>query len=90
MFKTKNQIKMRRIILFILFSSIIIAQSFGQSTEKKSINLDSTNIKGNDIIKESNTWSVGGGFSNFIMHGDLRSIGVADDSNYWNLEVIYM
>ncbi|OAD45282.1 OmpA family protein [Polaribacter atrinae] len=75
---------MRRIILFILFSSIIIAQSFGQSSEKKAINLDSTNIKGNDIIKEINTWSVGGGFSNFIMHGDLRSIGVDDDSNYWN------
>ncbi|QXP64198.1 MULTISPECIES: OmpA family protein [unclassified Polaribacter] len=75
---------MRRIILFILLSSTIIAQSFGQSTEKNIINTDSTEVKGKDIIKDNNTWAIGGGFSNFIMHGDLRSISVADDSNYWN------
>ncbi|WP_165733757.1 OmpA family protein [Polaribacter sp. 20A6] len=75
---------MRRIILFILLSSSIIAQSFGQSTEKNIINTDSTEVKGKDIIKDNNTWAIGGGFSNFIMHGDLRSIGTSDDTNYWN------
>ena len=75
---------MRRIILFILFSSSIIAQSFSQTTGKRAIYKDSTEVKGSDIVKESNTWAIGGGFSNFIMHGDLRSIGTSDDTNYWN------
>ncbi|MCL7765132.1 OmpA family protein [Polaribacter sp. Z014] len=75
---------MRRIILFILFSSFIIAQSFGQKNEKNIIYKDSTEVKGSDIIKENNTWAIAGGFSNFIMHGDLRSIGTSDDTNYWN------
>ncbi|WP_343330684.1 OmpA family protein [Polaribacter staleyi] len=75
---------MRRIYLFILFSTFIIAQSFSQSNDGKIIHKDSTDVKSTDIIKENNTWAIGGGFSNFIMHGDLRSIGVYDDSNYWN------
>ncbi|WP_158840716.1 OmpA family protein [Polaribacter sp. L3A8] len=75
---------MRRIYLFILFSTFIIAQSFSQSNDGKIIHKDSTEVKSTDIIKESNTWSIGGGFSNFIMHGDLRSIGTSDDKNYWN------
>ncbi|WP_340914353.1 OmpA family protein [Polaribacter butkevichii] len=73
-----------RNILFILFSTIIIAQSFGQSNDGKIIHKDSTDVKVTDVIKESNTWAIGGGFSNFIMHGDLRSIGTSDDTNYWN------
>ncbi|WP_088324458.1 hypothetical protein [Polaribacter tangerinus] len=35
-------------------------------------------------LKNTNTWAIGGGFSNFIMHGDLRSLGTADDKNYYN------
>ena len=73
-----------RNFLCILFSTFIIAQSFGQSNDEKTINKDSIEVKGKDIIKDNNTWAIGGGFSNFIMHGDLRSISVADDSNYWN------
>lgn len=84
MFKTENPIKMRRIILFILFSSFIIANTFGQSTGKKALYKDSTEVKAKDIIKDNNTWAIGGGLSNFIMHGDLRSIGTSDDTNYWN------
>ena len=45
---------------------------------------DSTDVKESDIVKDTNTWAIGGGFSNFIMHGDLRSIGTSDDKNYWN------
>ncbi|WP_299666216.1 OmpA family protein [uncultured Polaribacter sp.] len=35
-------------------------------------------------LENSNSWAVGAGFSNFIMHGDLRSIGTGDDTNYYN------
>lgn len=31
-----------------------------------------------------NSWAVGGGLSNFIMHGDLRSIGTGTQGNYFN------
>lgn len=34
--------------------------------------------------KGSNPWAVGAGFSNFIMHGDLRSIGTGNLGNFWN------
>ena len=36
------------------------------------------------LSQEKNTWAVGGGFSNFIMHGDLRSIGTGQLGNFWN------
>lgn len=35
--------------------------------------------------QEKNTWALGGGISNFIMHGDLRSIGTGEQGNFWNL-----
>jgi outer membrane protein OmpA-like peptidoglycan-associated protein len=35
-------------------------------------------------IEQSNSWAVGAGVSNFIMHGDLRSIGTGDLGNFWN------
>jgi OOP family OmpA-OmpF porin len=35
-------------------------------------------------LENSNSWALGGGVSNFIMHGDLRSIGTGDDTNYLN------
>ncbi len=44
-----------------------------QFTYKNSIN-----------FKNSNSWAVGGGFTNFIMHGDLRSIGTGTQGNFWN------
>jgi len=30
------------------------------------------------------TWAIGGGVSNLIMHGDLRSVGTGDLGNFWN------
>lgn len=69
---------MRRIFLFILFSSLIAAKSYGQFTTDEI-------TYGNRIdLENSNSWAIGGGFSNFIMHGDLRSIGTGDDTNYFN------
>ncbi len=42
-------------------------------------------IKNNkDELKDSNSWAVSAGFSNFIMHGDLRSIGTGNLGNFWN------
>lgn len=35
-------------------------------------------------LDNSNSWSVGGGFSNLIMHGDLRSVGTGDLGTYYN------
>lgn len=69
---------MRRIFLVVLFTTFLSVDAFGQFTTdeytyRKSINLDN-----------SNTWAVGAGFSNFIMHGDLRSIGTGELGNFWN------
>lgn len=69
---------MRRIFLLILFSTFLVAKSFSQFTTDEI-------TYGNRIdLENSNSWAVGGGFSNFIMHGDLRSIGTGDDTNYLN------
>ena len=69
---------MRRIFLLALFSTLLVAKSFGQFTTDEI-------TYGNRIdLENSNSWAVGGGFSNFIMHGDLRSIGTGDDTNYFN------
>lgn len=34
--------------------------------------------------QKSSSWAIGGGVSNFIMHGDLRSIGTGNQGNFWN------
>jgi outer membrane protein OmpA-like peptidoglycan-associated protein len=40
---------------------------------------------GNRIdLENDNSWAVGGGFSNFIMHGDLRSVGTGSLGNFYN------
>jgi outer membrane protein OmpA-like peptidoglycan-associated protein len=40
---------------------------------------------GNRIdLENSNSWAVGAGFSNFIMHGDLRSLGTNNLGNFYN------
>ena len=70
---------MRKILLLLtLLSTITIV---GQ------INLNGKNSKNNIqkvLLDDSNTWAVGGGVSNFIMHGDLRSIGTGNLGNFWN------
>ncbi|KGL58653.1 OmpA/MotB family outer membrane protein [Polaribacter sp. Hel1_85] len=61
--------------------SLIVAKSYSQFTTDEI-------TYGNRIdLENSNSWAVGGGFSNFIMHGDLRSIGSGDDTNYLNFGV---
>jgi outer membrane protein OmpA-like peptidoglycan-associated protein len=69
---------MRKVYLFIYFSIAIVAQTFGQFTT------DEITYGSNIDLENSNSWAVGAGFSNFIMHGDLRSIGTGDDTNYLN------
>jgi outer membrane protein OmpA-like peptidoglycan-associated protein len=56
----------------------MITLSFGQITKDSIINEKKIEIKSN------NTWAIGAGFSNFIMHGDLRSIGTGNLGNFWN------
>ncbi len=76
--RNKNYIKMRRIFLFVFFSAFLVSNTFGQFTTDEI-------TYGNRIdLENSNSWAIGGGLSNFIMHGDLRSIGTSDDTNYWN------
>ena len=69
-------------ITLICFSSILyVTSSYCQFTTDQI-------TYGNRIdLENSNSWAVGGGFSNFIMHGDMRSIGTSDDTNYWNFGV---
>jgi outer membrane protein OmpA-like peptidoglycan-associated protein len=69
---------MRRVFLVVFFTTLLSFDANSQFTTdeytyRKSINLDN-----------SNTWAIGGGFSNFIMHGDLRSIGTGELGNFWN------
>lgn len=40
--------------------------------------------KANMTDENYNSWAVGGGLSNFIMHGDLRSIGTGTQGNFFN------
>jgi len=69
---------MRRILFTILLTTLFSINSYSQFTTDEIIYTKSINIK------NSNSWAVGGGFSNFIMHGDLRSIGTGNLGNYWN------
>lgn len=72
---------MRKIILFFLFTLLSIASLVGQDI------LDEGKTKNNikDLkLNNSNSWAVGAGISNFIMHGDLRSIGTGSLGNFYN------
>tara|TARA_R110001632_G_scaffold179993_1_gene299935 strand:- start:4717 stop:6225 length:1509 start_codon:yes stop_codon:yes gene_type:complete len=68
---------MRRIILTLFFILTQITL-FAQFTSEDYTYRRLTNLK------NSNLWAIGGGFSNFIMHGDLRSIGTGNQGNFWN------
>ena len=69
---------MRRIYLFIFLNFIFANATFGQFTT------DEITYGNNIELENSNSWAFGAGISNFIMHGDLRSIGTGDDTNYFN------
>jgi len=70
---------MTRKPLFILGFIAVVLLSIQKANSQTTIFEESVN----DTIP-SNTWSVGGGISNFIMHGDLRSIGTGTQGNFWN------
>ena len=69
---------MRKVFLLVLFFNIIISNSFGQFTT------DEISYGSRIDLENSNSWGVGAGLTNFIMHWDLRSIGTGDQGNYIN------
>ena len=76
--QTKRQYFLRIIVLctFTFFISGLSVQA--QVVSDQYVYTRSLNIE------QTNTWAIGGGVSNFIMHGDLRSIGTGEQGNYWN------
>ena len=69
---------MRRIFLLLLITTLTVFKSYSQFTT------DEITYGNNIDLENSNSWAFGAGISNFIMHGDLRSIGTGDDTNYLN------
>jgi len=69
---------MRKFFLLTVFYFLTIFFSFGQATTDAIPSVNSV------ALKKYNSLTVGGGFNNFIMHGDLRSMGTSDGANYWN------
>jgi outer membrane protein OmpA-like peptidoglycan-associated protein/nitrite reductase/ring-hydroxylating ferredoxin subunit len=64
----------KNIFLIFLLSAVSF---FGQK--------DSTNVASESAFEqEFNTWAVGAGVSNLIMHGDFRSVGTKDGVNFFN------
>ncbi|MFY0631871.1 MAG: OmpA family protein [Flavobacteriaceae bacterium] len=76
----KGYNKKQRVLGKLLWIALLFLcfKSFGQVPSDQFANSKSLNIE------QSNTWSIGLGFSNFIMHGDLRSIGTGSQGNFWN------
>ena len=70
---------MRRILLALVFALTQFAL-FAQFTTDQYTYRNRNNLD----LDNSNTWAIGGGLSNFIMHGDLRSIGTGNQGNFWN------
>ncbi len=64
--------------LIIIFCFLAITSSFGQSITAQTSSANRIDIENTD------SWTLGVGFNNFIMHGDLRSMGTSDGTNYWN------
>ena len=72
---------MKKIILLISFISLNVTFLVGQNDLN---NGDNKKLIQKIQLNDSNSWAVGGGISNFIMHGDLRSIGTGNLGNFWN------
>ena len=68
---------MRRIIL-LSFLGLLSTQIYSQFTTDEITYVDRIDLE------NSNSWAVGGGISNFIMHGDLRSMGTNNLGNFYN------
>jgi len=71
---------MRRII-FCLFTLLSLSTLSSQTNEDELLR------RSRIELDNSNSWAVSAGFSNFIMHGDLRSIGTGNLGNFWNFGV---
>lgn len=67
---------MKKIILIVLIFLLNITVLVGQN------NLNDGNQK--IQLNDNNSWAIGGGVSNFIMHGDLRSLGTGNLGNFLN------
>ncbi|MFC2110399.1 OmpA family protein [Bacteroidota bacterium] len=67
----------QRVVAFLFIITSLV--SYGQNVEKDT--LVSTSVFQEEPY---NTWSVGAGFTNIFMHGDMRSFGNADGINYLN------
>lgn len=84
--KLKLIIMMR--ILFLIGTMLMLSLGNGYAQSDINTKFETDSLTTNNLfIKEeifSNTWAIGGGLSNFIMHGDLRSIGTGNQGNYWN------
>ena len=67
---------MRKIIFYCILTVLSLNTVISQETKQDS----------NQIFKleNNNSWAVGAGISNFIMHGDLRSIGTGNLGNFYN------
>ena len=72
---------MKKIILLFFINLPFVTNCFSQFSADETSTKNSLNSEG------SNSWSVGGGLSNFIMHGDMRSFGTSDDNTYWNFGI---
>ncbi|WP_298767016.1 OmpA family protein [uncultured Polaribacter sp.] len=69
---------MRRFFLKTILCCLFTTSIFSQFTTDEI-------TYGNRIdLENSNSWAVGAGVSNFIMHGDLRSIGTGNLGNFYN------
>lgn len=68
-----NKLTLSIVLMLFLATKMFSQYTTDQYTYKQSIDLDN-----------SNSWAIGAGVSNFIMHGDLRSIGTGDQGNFWN------
>ncbi|GGG90800.1 hypothetical protein GCM10011416_04120 [Polaribacter pacificus] len=70
---------MRRIIYsFFLLSILSLSTLSSQDIARDSVNIKQLSLSNN------NTWALGAGGLNFIMHGDLRSIGTGSLGNFYN------
>lgn len=72
-------------ILFLILIMFLSTETLKAQSDSSVI--QDTIVANNIFIKEeiqSNKWAIGGGLSNFIMHGDLRSIGTGNQGNFWN------
>lgn len=85
--KLKLSIMMR--ILFLIGVILLLSLESVYSQSDIHTKFDSDSLTTNNIFLKddihANTWAIGGGLSNFIMHGDLRSIGTGNQGNFWNL-----